>query len=209
MAANSKHQLRAVWRDSLNKALWQTTAAQYGRLIWVEPADCKFFLPVTRFRSFFKKRLRASSGLIVNQWPHEALPDIHEHPKVRYCLAHWRDGLTWEQADASTFMMAQINANNGKYDGCSTIEDVTARLANLDLVFERANSLGQLLTRSDLEPNAFREVGGILIHIGPDGQPVFSGAGCHRMAMALLLGQPFPAQLGVVHVNGLNSPLLQ
>jgi hypothetical protein len=209
MITNLKHQLRAHWRDSVNKVLWQTTASQYGKVIWVAPAECKLFLPSTKFKHFFKKRLRASSGLIVKQWPYEALLDIHDHPKIRYCLAHWRDGLSWEKSGAFTYMMDQINAHNGKYDDCSNVNEVAARLVNLDLVFEKTTSLGQLLTRSELEANAFRGVGGILIHIGPDGEPIFSGAGCHRMAMAILLGRPFPAQLGVVHVNGLNSPLLQ
>jgi hypothetical protein len=106
-------------------------------------------------------------------------------------------------------MMNLISNNGGQYDDCLNLSDVKARLSKLDEIFELAIKNGRLSSRAEVDLNGFREVGGILIHIGPDGEPVFSGAGCHRMAMAILLGQPFPAQLGVVHVNGLNSPLLQ
>lgn len=99
-------------------------------------------------------------------------------------------------------MLGKI-AQKGSYDGCHNLADVRRRFDELDAVFSRIQTAGRLLTRAELDPNNFREVGGVLMHFGPNGEPVFSGAGCHRFAMALLLKQPFPAQLGVVHVAGL------
>jgi hypothetical protein len=99
-------------------------------------------------------------------------------------------------------MLGKI-AQTGGYDGCHSLADVRRRFDELDAVFERIQTTGRLSTRAELDPTNFREVGGVLMHIGLNGEPVFSGAGCHRFAMALLLKQPFPAQLGVVHASGL------
>ena len=50
----------------------------------------------------------------------------------------------------------------------------------------------------------FRERGGILVHIGSDGEPCFAGAGYHRFAIAKILNLRFPAQIGCVHIEALD-----
>lgn len=55
----------------------------------------------------------------------------------------------------------------------------------------------------ELFPGQNRELGGIEIHIGPEGEPIFGDSGNHRLAMALVLGLPrIPAMLGFVHEDG-------
>ncbi|EON90643.1 hypothetical protein MARLIPOL_17888 [Marinobacter lipolyticus SM19] len=91
----------------------------------------------------------------------------------------------------------------GVTDKCRTPEDVAKRFQVLDAIWGDVSNRGSLPSRKDLEPTNFREVGGVLMHLGPGGEPIFSGAGCHRFAMALMMDRPFPAQLGVVHVSAL------
>jgi hypothetical protein len=200
---NFKHQLRAAIRDKFNSWMHSNDFAKYGQTVWINPKDCAHLLDAEYFRTFFKFRLRASSGRVVSQWPEAAdLVPLFSHEKIRYCVAHWQNGLSWQAAGAEAYMLGKIEQAGG-YDGCHNLADVRRRFDELDAVFERIQTTGRLLTRAELDPDSFREVGGVLMHLGPDGEPVFSGAGCHRFAMALLLNQPFPAQLGVVHVTGL------
>jgi hypothetical protein len=199
----SKHTLRAWLRDQQNRWRHKAPLARYGQTIWVDPAQCQRFLWPEDFRDFFGIRPRASSAQVVDRWPDDRLYPLVSHDKLRYCLRHWRDGMSWFDAGAMTWMLGKIQASGGHYDECSTFADVVRRFESLDSVFEQAQRRGRLATRSELDPHAFREVGGILMHLGPKGEPVFAGAGCHRLAMALMLKRPFPAQLGVVHVDGL------
>jgi hypothetical protein len=198
-----KHPWRAGVRDSINRWHWGEWAPTYGQTIWVNPRECSHFLPEASFKQHFRGRLRQSSGRVVSHWPSEALKPLHDHEKVQYCMAHWQGGLSWQASGGEAWMLAKIMDCGGAYDGCRNLNDIHRRFEELDLVFERVKATGRLLTRAELDHASFREVGGILMHIDPDGQPVFSGAGCHRLSMALLLGRPFPAQLGVVHQHGL------
>jgi hypothetical protein len=200
---NFKHQLRAAIRDEFNSWMYGADFAKYGQTVWINPKDCTHLLDAEYFRSFFKFRLRASSGRVVSQWPEAAdVCPLFSHEKIRYCFVHWQNGLSWQAAGAEAYMLGKI-AQTGCYDGCLNLADVRRRFDELDVVFERIKTTGRLLTRAELDPNSFREVGGVLMHIDPNGEPVFYGTGYHRFAMALLLKQPFPAQLGVVHVTGL------
>lgn len=197
-----KHHWRARFRDTLNRWGWGDSAPLYAQTIWVHPLDCTHVLPEARFKHDLGGRLRQSTGRVVKHWPADAMKPLLDHEKIRYCFAHWQNGLSWQAAGAEAYMLSKI-AQKGSYDGCHNLADVRRRFDELDAVFERILTAGRLLTRAELDPNSFREVGGVLMHLGPNAEPVFSGAGCHRFAMALLLKQPFPAQLGVVHVTGL------
>jgi len=76
----------------------------------------------------------------------------------------------------------------------------------LDELYNIVTQSGTLSPRHELIKGNFREEGGILVHIGPDGAPYFGGKGHHRLAVALAAGVDLiPAQIGVVHRDGLTK----
>lgn len=144
------------------------------------------------------------SGRVVPDWPSDLEQAFENHPKLTYCWKHWREGKSWLGAGAIDFMLGRIAVSpTGVTDKCRTPEDVERRFKQLDDIWAEISARGSMPSRQELTPNNFREVGGVLVHLGPGGVPVFSGAGCHRFAMALMLDVPFPAQLGCVHVSAL------
>jgi hypothetical protein len=74
----------------------------------------------------------------------------------------------------------------------------------LDELYRRVKAEGRLRTREELFPRTFREDGGILVHIGPEGEPMIGDAGKHRLIIAKLAGVlSIPVQLGEIHVSAL------
>ncbi|WP_236040483.1 hypothetical protein [Marinobacter nauticus] len=202
----SKHFFRALSRDFYNRLKYGPMAPQYGERIDVPARECLEYLPSSLLYRTFSTRLRQGSGLVVHRWPDEGVKPVIEHPKVRYCYRHWVDGESWQQAGAYDYLMERISGSqSGRFDGCSNLSDVKQRYERLDRIFESISASGQLLAQGQLTPGNFREVGGVQIHLGPGGQPVFSGAGAHRFAMARILDLVIPAQIGVVHQDALST----
>jgi hypothetical protein len=124
---------------------------------------------------------------------------VSELPKIRACWLHWNDGVPWAQTGAYDYMM-DIIEERGSLDGCTNIADVRARYQRLDRDFARVRAEGRLRSRPEVAARTFRELGGIRIHLYRGGEPVFSGTGGHRLAMAQILDlDHIPVQLGVVH----------
>lgn len=95
-------------------------------------------------------------------------------------------------------------AKHGHIDDIETKKGVLARLNRLDEIYATVVREGNLRPFGQAAPWAFREYGGVLVHIGPGGRPYFGGAGQHRMAIALALGlQRIPAQLGATHSDAI------
>ncbi|TGN38520.1 hypothetical protein E5Q11_15245 [Marinobacter confluentis] len=146
------------------------------------------------------------SGRVLNEWPTDLQQRISDNPKIGYCFDHWVQGKTWAEAGAINFMLEKIASSPaGVSDECRDYGDVIERFETLDRIWADLGKRGSLPSRQELIPGNFREIGGVLIHIGPGGEPIFSGAGCHRFAMALIMGAPFPAQLGCVHESALDQ----
>ncbi len=157
--------------------------------VWVDPARVEYALD----------GLPVRSGAVVDRWPPVDPVPFEEHQHVRFALAHWRDGVPWEETGAYEYMLARIE-RRGRQDGCHDLDDVKRRYERLDELFETARREGRLRTRQELDPRARNEDGGILVHIGPGGEPAIGDGGKHRMAIAKLLGFPLvPARIGYVH----------
>lgn len=201
-----KYHLRAFKTDQINRLRFGDQAPRYAETIWVTPTDCKRYIEAADLAAYFGDKVRRMSGRVINEWPDSLELPLESHPKLGYCWAHWRDGKSWAEAGAIDFMLGRISVSpTGMTDKCRNLEDVEQRFEALDQFLSDARERGRLPTSQEWAPDNFREVGGILMHIGPGGLPVFSGAGCHRFAMALMLDAPFPAQLGVVHVSALDK----
>ena len=199
-----KYTLRAFRIDMLNRVRFGPQAPRYAEQVWIQPSLCKRYIEAADLAARQGTRVRQLSGRVVKQWPTELEQPFENHPKLTYCWAHWRDGKDWVAAGAIDFMLSRIAVSpTGVTDKCRTAEDVQARFEALDRIWEEVKARGSLLSQQELEADNYREVGGVLVHLGPKGEPVFSGAGCHRFAMAMLLDVPFPAQVGCVHVSAL------
>jgi hypothetical protein len=181
---------KAIARDVLAVAKCGRRAPRWRERIWVKPLDVI---------SFYEFSPVAWTEVVGGDWDRQVRP-IEEQPIVRIALAHWRDGLTWEEAGAYNLHMRRIEQKGGgRVDGCLTMDEVVARYQRLDETFEQVRVEGRLWSRAELgEP--LRETGGVVFNIARDGSPVFGAAGCHRFAMALTLRlEVMPAMVGRVH----------
>ncbi len=203
-----KYRIRALRTDTLNRLRYGPGAPRYAERVWIDPRQCSQYIEAADLARRMGTGSRQLSGRVVRDWPEDLLQSFDSHPKLTYCWAHWRDGKTWEEAGAIDFMMSRIRVSpTGVTDKCRTREDVIQRFDTLEQIWNASRQQGYLASQAQLEPDNFREVGGVLMHLGPGGEPVFSGAGCHRFAIAMLLDSPFPAQLGCVHISAI--PVLQ
>lgn len=172
-----------LWRYGKHAPLW-------AQRIWISPCAVK--------RAVFGYR-NGCSGEVLSGWDAE-LADLARLPKIRASISHWGEGKSWAQTGVYDYLEALI-AEHGKYDGCKTRRELEARYRRIDLTFEQVCKERRLKTRREVTGRtAFREVGGIRIHIGRGCEPVFAGGGHHRLAMAQILALPsIPSQIGVVH----------
>lgn len=201
-----KYQLRDFWIGSFNRLQFGGRGPRYAERIWVSPAQCKRYIEAAELADRFGTSARQLSGRVVSDWPESLEQSLEKHPKLAYCWSHWRDGKSWADSGAFDFMLERIAASpTGVTDKCRNLQDVERRFEALDAIWADVRKRGSLPPRGELVAGNFREVGGILMHLGPGGEPIFSGAGCHRFAMALMLDAPFPAQLGVVHKTALDT----
>jgi len=199
-----KYKLRAFWIDTYNRLRFGPGSPSYAERVWIHPSRCHRYIEAADLAAQLGSRVRQMSGRVIDHWPHELEQPFENHPKLTYCWAHWRDGKDWSQAGAIEFMLSRIAVSpTGVTDKCRTPGDVRDRFDTLDRIWDEVQARGSFPPQQGLEPDNYREIGGILVHLGPEGEPVFSGAGCHRFAMAMLLDVAFPAQLGCVHTSAL------
>lgn len=184
-----------VLRDVPNLLRYRGNAPRWAQRIWVDPSTIKDVVFGLR---------NDRSGELVSGWEGDVGP-VAELPKVRASVAHWCEDVPWSETGVFKYLRGEIE-RNGSYDGCQTIDQLHGRYAAIDEMFERVKSERRIRTRRELNGRrAFRELGGIRVHIGPRCEPVFGGAGQHRLAMAQVLRLPeIPAQLGVVHPDALH-----
>jgi hypothetical protein len=126
-------------------------------------------------------------------------------PKIRACLRHWQEGLSWEETGAISALMFKITATGSTQSGCRTREDVVRRYRRLDEIFESVRAERRLTGHIRRQACFRRDLDGVQIHLGRDGELLFGATGTHRLAMALVLGfERIPASLGFVHESALD-----
>ncbi|MDX1636284.1 MAG: hypothetical protein R3280_16720 [Marinobacter sp.] len=191
---NWNSRLRARRIDGANCRQYGNEAPRFAERLWV---------PLEQLQYAVKAGNSKQSARIIHSWPADKVVPIEGLQTIRACIQHWRDGVSWEQTGIYDQMMASIR-EHGKVDRMRTLDDIKQRYQHLDRLYQTVVAAGGLSPREALIKGNFREEGGTLVHIGPDGAPYFGRKGHHRLAMALAAGFAFiPAQLGVVHVDGL------
>lgn len=183
-----------VLRDGWNRLYWGSGAPRFAERIHVDPRACRYSL---RLGS-----QAVSSGRVVRDaWRFAAVRPTCEEPLIAGCLRHWVEGVDWDGTGLPELVAGQMRAF-GVQDRCHSVADVRARYQRLDALFDAVRDEGRLKCRTEL--GGWREMGGILIHVGPEGRLYFGGNGNHRLAVALALGlESIPAQLGTIHVDAL------
>lgn len=191
------------YRDLYNKLKYGLAAPRYAERIWVDPKQCTRYLPHDLTKQYFGKSKRKASGKVIDfQWPLEQAKPIFSLPKVKFCIEHWAQNMPWEDTGLYDFMEKHIR-EHGSMDGCYNLEDIKKRYEYLDQVFEQVKAEGRFRTREEIKPGSYLEQDGVIIHIGPGGEPFFSRGGNHRFAMAWVLNLIFPAQIGCVHISAI------
>lgn len=120
-------------------------------------------------------------------------------PKYKACAARFRDGLSWDESGVITYSLNRI-AKTGPFDGCATRNDILARYAALDRLWESVQDTGQM------PPAPTHAKDSILVHIDQDGELLFGNQGFHRLAIAQIAGlETITVSLGVVHTDALRK----
>lgn len=199
------HVPRKAMRDWWNRVLYGPDAPLSDECIYVRPRDVIYGYGGNAGKRPLR---RQESGRVVDgDWDLQRY-SLENHLKLESTRMRFVDGVPWEQTPLYDGVMRAISEGRAP-DGCSTREEILARYAALDRVFEDTQRLGRLLTRAEMPEYFRREHGGILIHLGRDGTFLRASGGMHRFAIAKVLDLPeIPAQLGVVHPQALYMNLL-
>ncbi len=190
-----------------NRIRFGSDAPKCGELVWVVPDEEMMFLTDNKPGAVFGVPKWKGTGRVINSdWPVEDACRIIELPKIRMCVEHWKNGVSWENTGIYERFMSEIR-ESGQYRryGFSGIEEVKARYQNLDKVFEQARQDGRLRREDEITIDGFRGKAGYgSVHVGPSGTLYWSGGAQHRLGIAYILQVPMPARLGVVHVRGIS-----
>jgi len=173
------------WKDTLcryarNKYACEAVADPY-KVVWVSPCD------ITRYSLAFEK-WESVCRIEGGDWDLEADP-LEELPKYRAVHQRYVNGLSWKETGIYDHMLKRIE-KEGVVDECTTKPELEQRYAEIDELYESIRSGGYDSTY-DLAPPRwwrFRDLDYIAVHIGRDGELIFGGSGCHRLAITHILG---------------------
>jgi hypothetical protein len=192
-------------RDAVNLARHGRDAPCYGERIWIDPR--RLARIYTRNPARTPDFRRRHSGMVIDgAWDRVTEP-LERSWKIAACLRRFRDGASWRETGVYE-KMGDMIARRGQFDSCRSMDDVEARYAGIDRLFDAIRRDGfRDDTRQVLGTPRLSE--GVFVHIGSDGAPIFGAIGNHRVAIARALGlSRIPAQLGVVHPKALQTGAL-
>jgi hypothetical protein len=197
-----------VLRDLKNRAVYGRDAPQSDECIFVDPDKVRLAYSSGRHRAAPVFR-RSHSGLVMGgDWDLSVTP-LKNGTKETACIAHFRDGVPWEQTGIYDYLMGDIR-RKGTADGMRSLAELEERYADLDRLYAETKELGRFRRRRELDTYFRREHGAIYIHIARDGTPLKAGGGIHRLIIARILGlKQVPAQLGVIHTEAVKAGLMK
>jgi len=197
--------LRGPLRDLANRAMRGSGAPRAQERIWIAPgALTRIYVRNPAQTPDFKRR---HPGMVIGgDWDRQTEP-LDQSWKIAACLARFRDGRAWEETGVFDRMQEMVTAR-GSFDSCHSRKDIRARYDAIDQLHASITAHGfrdDTVTRL----GGPRLPGGVFVHIGRDGAPIFGAIGNHRVGIARALGLArIPAQLGVVHPGALASGAL-
>ena len=181
-------------RDAYNLLHYGNMAPRFAERIFIDPKSCEYSIRLG-------SQVFSSGRVLKKTIGFEKKSPLQDEPLIIGCLAHWINGQDWDSTGLLRRLTKQVE-EAGIADCCRSERDVIDRYERLDQLFDQVKMEGRL--RSKIELGGYREMGGVLIHIGPDGEFYFGGNGNHRLAIALALElDEIPAQLGSIHIGAL------
>ncbi len=202
--------LKKCWPVVLNvynRIRYGPLAPKYGEMIWVNPQevsvrisreDIKKISGLTRIKKMFgiDDTVILAGRVIESAWEYEKATPIYDVPKIKACIEHWVNGVTWKDTCIYELVWEKVK-QKGCHDQCENFEDIITRYENLDTIFEKTKDEGKF------NDSDYGSMGIGYIHLGPGGEPFFGGGAYHRFAIAYILNIPFPTRLGLVHVSAI------
>ena len=195
---------RRYLRDIKNILFYRSLAPKTHQLIYIDTFSIKFTIEQKPADGNFPFKRKHSAIIVSGNWDKKVYP-IQQHLKIKACELHFDKGLSWERSGAYKIMLDLIE-KKGSFDNCTSKNDIKIRYERIDSLYSRIKSDKRIKSRLEIIPDNYREYGGILIHIGRNGEPIFGGSGCHRLSIARALHlEKIPCELGIVHPDALNS----
>ena len=189
-----QNRLEVYRRDLTNKLKYGKHAPKHLETIWINPQQVDSFIPKEEILRVTGKSRKEASGCVVEWTNVSKIIPLENDFRYRYAFERWRDGKSWEDIGVYEYMKNETK----KYKDMTRAQ-LEERYRNFDLLFEEVKNDGRLKPRTEVEPTAFREENGILIHIGEAGNLYFGGVGFHRFSIAKVLKfNTIPACIGIV-----------
>lgn len=193
----ARYSVRAFFRDTYNRIAYGPETPLYLERIWVNPQDCAGCVVGLGDRH--------SAKVIDSGWPPPGgrLRKVEDLVKIQSCRDHWVKGIPWEETGLFNVLEEEIKKHpRSCFDDCRNREDLRRRYNQLDVLFEEIKRERAVKKQEEIDRWVFREKEGVYFHLGPGGSLFFGGGGCHRFAIALILGLTrIPAKIGCVHVT--------
>jgi hypothetical protein len=187
----------AATRDRWNRLRFGPGAPRFAERLWIDPR---------RVEQYDRLGLVWQSGRVVTgAWRAGKPKPIEEDPVLRSAIAHWVEGVPWEDTgEIERVERAMETLEPGQIREWHSRAEILARCARLDAIFRTIERERRVRPQGETQPGAFREFGGIGMHVGPGGVPIRAGHGRHRFAIARILEIPrIPVCVGLVHQSGL------
>lgn len=183
-----RRMLRILIQDLMHISMFGLTAPLPGTRIFVRPRSVMSYVD-----GFGRDK---SGHIIGGDWDLNVKP-LFNLKKTAIVKRKIDENCSWEEAGMYDFMIDMIE-QYGQVDNCYGLDDIVARYEKLDNLIAYLRKGGRYLMSDEISD--FREFEGVLIHIGRNGDPIFSGGGCHRMAITHCLNlNLIPAEIGVIH----------
>jgi hypothetical protein len=109
---------------------------------------------------------------------------------------HFEEGMPWEETALFREKYVPLFEKQGVIKGCRSLSELAGHYSEtVDVLFENVKREG-ILPQSQERP----EIDPIYIHIGPDGEIIYTVDGNHRLYMAMILGiEEIPVKVWMRH----------
>jgi hypothetical protein len=168
-----------------NIVVYGWNCPKYSEIIFINPKDVKFVTNVAFNRQY-------TGRVVGGDWDKNCKP-LRSINKISITYDYMDSAKNWKECGAYENML-----NNPTGGAPWTLMDVIKRYEDLTqlIIFLKNGGIYK-------KTNNFNE---IFVHIGRNGQLIFGGGGCHRLAVVQKLAlKNIPAQIGVIHPEFLRN----
>lgn len=152
------------------------------QLLWVNPNEilmgrCKADKDCVQY---LKNRF-----ILDGEWDQDLVNPL-EHPIVKTAFNVSNSKTNWKLS-GEHLRMKNLLDSYGYFDGCNSIDDIERRYNSLDKMLVEVKKEKRIRSRKSLRRINFRELGGMEVAIGRNGDVIKVGDGQHRLGIALAL----------------------